>query len=1242
MPLPRPDANDYDYDYDYDYDCNNDHYDYGHNHNCNCDEALPGPFAACFLSPRSLSPGPLSALPERPSWCHHHPLDASISANPALVQTIYPVGLHCPTQSVLTVLPRLYSTPAYLTCPYMLSFIKDTFLAGFHKKPAVEGAPDQEPADLPGPAHPPPKNGLLRTATMRYGLFTPRKSVATAPPPPRWEPPPMSTPPRVASDPFVVTPSQRPLAHKTLSSPASTLPLTSLTRITTPQRGPPDSLRHDTPPVTPSPQTPSRNTRNRRSRRSSIHGTSTVSAPLLKREELSQPEIPQSTADPHHKPKEVKPPSGIFYVRVVQLEYIGPSKSSAFQCVMEVGQQSFSTDVTNPRRVDKNVHVAQYPDVFVFDILHPFTFKLSVLPKPLLRSNSAAVASSANRPPFSAGDRSGPVSSGGGGGGGPGGRFATPSRWFQSLANRRSRSEGQVLSELYLDFGFRRLSKETKTYNMPLLTLSSSEMLKRSLEVTLEVGVVIEHDPFHEDGKYSFPAKPWLKANGYTDSVRTTIHKSRLSYTSIASSQRISMGGTSVNQDRPSSSHASRAPPIPTHFSGHLSLFVRSGKGASWKRFWMVMDKHSLILFHPEHREARPKCGRISLIHLTQVHNPTSEVINLGPYGLELAFSPLSMTDKQRRQSAFPHPVEIKAARQIMLQESVLTDSPCDVSIDGSPASVRTHTSAVASVDESHLDLDQILETMNITEEDTQTFYSAWRMRVYILADDAQSKSQWKTMLEQEIRIVRQVRTYQKRLQRLQQQPQQHPHSHHPHHPNPAKQRRSSRLSGISMPSFKRTVPSLLARPSEDSRHRPSFAESERAFDDQNPMSRAKRRQSRTFNIPLLTGKSTAAHGSSPPLRAGPKSPTIRQRNMTSPVPSLPAIKEGGENSPPMSPLSLLPANRFHQHRRSQQQLNPNQTNQQQRASIHLERLSTDANLAHLDLGLDSDLMVQHSARSSKYKQDIVRILDHIEVLRDKRRKNQPSLPIDDAPSSVTGSLPEDSSMDLRSVMTAPSAHSLLSAVSGGGAPAQLSAHALTEFIPELDPVEEDPLTSNRQGTDTEAGVDADAEGGVDQDSSTTASDATECESHHSDVDDDRSLHPADLANISLDSAQTTCSLNDPVPRPSLPSACHFEMPPPDSQLSLPLSIITNPADQRVTQGLFPVPSNPSLISVASSQLKAAPSVVTFKQDEENLHQPHLSGDHRPFHAIEPTPGYLYDTGKVSRRFLFVWNSTDC
>ncbi|KAJ1656979.1 hypothetical protein IWQ61_003546 [Dispira simplex] len=1320
----------------------------------------------------------------------------------------------------------------------MLSFIRDTVWSAFYKKPLVTVGPDAKPTDFLKPkedSKSTPKDnlrrGLFRNTTIRHGLFTAHSKIpllknSTVPPVVDTTPsdqsvssaalPTDTTPKRDPSSknpvPRKVFPGKPPV-HKSLTTPAQSNPLPPIERTTSPtdEQG---TLQHDarnfgSKPVginipTPNQQVTARSSgqfsprRRRQGRRSSIHGTSSVSAPLYDPDtsELTPTRTPPPTTqgEPQGKPKDSKPPSGIFYVRVAKLEYVGISRSPAFQCCMEVGNQTFCTDVANPSKMDRSYHVVKFSDVFVFDILHPFTFKLSVLPKPFVRAISSRVEHP-NRRSIFGGNAKSPqsdrnigirsvstmalpspsvmnlpvterptvrprfstasheplrrVSQ----------RLAAPTRWFQSLANRRSRSEGEVLSELYLDFPFRQQKKETRTYTMPLLSLSSSEVRKRSLEVTLEIGIVIEHDPFREDGRYAFPAKPWLVANGYTDSVRTTINKSRPSYangplpshggagnrqransrakgdtTAGAYPTNLGLGAESKGAHRfrrISSRGVERQmsrltlagsftdgllnPPVPVHHSGHLTILVRSRKGgAAWKRFWVVMDHQALTLYHPETREGRAPRGRIPLIHLIHVNAPKSESVKLenpsstpgnpgidpGPLGWVLGFSPLAMTDKQRRQSAFPHPVEIKAAQQILLCESqspsaskpsetnkVASESSaphpktsnasqpntprstpwCDresgKQLPVTPTHLTTPTALrqnLANMDQEFpdaspmsfisdatvsngypaVDLNRWLDKIKLTEEDTTAFYSAWAVRVYTKADTAEDKTLWQAKLEQGIQAVKYAREWYQQHGRLlsnlyklstdidliteDDNDDEEEHSVIENEGEGINEvdahLRKQRDSGVDEPGDDLNIPGRLRKESSRisnlgvgkgnigtarrrKRHpRAVSYNSQRYF----------RRQSRMFAIsppgnthrPFLTNK-TSENFTSVPMNSSPlastSSPSLRKDVLEFP---------SDINTPTRGPHGTA------------SRVSAIQTTTSTNLSAPRPSLLGDEDLDGMASepsdfsGPDEFALPSSYQTGSRYKNEIVKALDRIDAIVDQRHRQSTLPQVDpfDVGESSAGHMP-------------PSI--LLTSGGGGRTVTSPSSGDRTRFGPKSVP--------SVTFTDKLSLTDEDTECGMEE--SGTVSGHNNGQSHPEATD----ISPQFNRNISSGSGEshTTAEVISEILPSRINSQVTYEHGEKSPELRLSLAEVASLHTETVTVVVSSPTHSPSLsscrrIPLWSTGEQRIPSPRSTNSPSWLLHRKRSClALYQAYHA------FLRESGKVNRRFLFVWNTQD-
>ncbi|KAJ2385053.1 hypothetical protein H4S02_004524 [Coemansia sp. RSA 2611] len=85
-----------------------------------------------------------------------------------------------------------------------------------------------------------------------------------------------------------------------------------------------------------------------------------------------------------------------------------------------------------------------------------------------------------------------------------------------------------------------------------------------------------------------------------------------------------------------------------------LSVFTRSGRLSTWRRYFAELSA-SHVLFFDSETDATPVAS-VPLLHLAGAGVPSSDLVSIGPGGIELRLSPLAMTDRHRRTSAFPRP----------------------------------------------------------------------------------------------------------------------------------------------------------------------------------------------------------------------------------------------------------------------------------------------------------------------------------------------------------------------------------------------------------------------------------------------------------------------------------------------------------------------------------------------------------------------------------------------------------
>ncbi|KAJ2830862.1 hypothetical protein FBU31_002420 [Coemansia sp. 'formosensis'] len=85
-----------------------------------------------------------------------------------------------------------------------------------------------------------------------------------------------------------------------------------------------------------------------------------------------------------------------------------------------------------------------------------------------------------------------------------------------------------------------------------------------------------------------------------------------------------------------------------------LSVFTRSGRLSTWRRYWAELSASHVMFFDSE-ADISPVAS-VPLLHLAGAGVPSSDLVSIGPGGIELRLSPAAMTDRHRRTSAFPRP----------------------------------------------------------------------------------------------------------------------------------------------------------------------------------------------------------------------------------------------------------------------------------------------------------------------------------------------------------------------------------------------------------------------------------------------------------------------------------------------------------------------------------------------------------------------------------------------------------
>ncbi|KAJ2896333.1 hypothetical protein GGI21_005057, partial [Coemansia aciculifera] len=102
-----------------------------------------------------------------------------------------------------------------------------------------------------------------------------------------------------------------------------------------------------------------------------------------------------------------------------------------------------------------------------------------------------------------------------------------------------------------------------------------------------------------------------------------------------------------------------------------LSVFTRSGRLSTWRRFSAELSASHVLFF--ESPTAKVPVASIPLLHLMGAGVPSSDLVSIGPGGIELRLSPLSMTDRHRRTTGSANPANDWLCRVYLLLDS-LTD----------------------------------------------------------------------------------------------------------------------------------------------------------------------------------------------------------------------------------------------------------------------------------------------------------------------------------------------------------------------------------------------------------------------------------------------------------------------------------------------------------------------------------------------------------------------------------------
>ncbi|KAJ1839460.1 hypothetical protein LPJ70_005055, partial [Coemansia sp. RSA 2708] len=272
----------------------------------------------------------------------------------------------------------------------------------------------------------------------------------------------------------------------------------------------------------------------------------------------------------------------------------------------------------------------------------------------------------------------------------------------------------QPLGELFLDLRVDRREKRRATFTLPVVNQDQVAMRGGAhveMQVELEYGIIV-HETYTERAQR-------LKRE-QESAQRDLVHQRQ---------QRMEQQWAAIDtQDR-----------LP-RLRGYLSVFTRSGRVSTWKRYWAVLSCTRILFYDSEADEVqeRAPAAKVSLFHLHDAGLPESDLVSIGPTGLELRLSPLAMTDRHRRKSAFPRASAVDSldrARQLQREAQRVP----------LPTAAMAHMSL--SPEKKRVDDMSLL----LADEDDATLFkfSEWQCRVYVLLDTLRDRDTWLRELKQ-------------------------------------------------------------------------------------------------------------------------------------------------------------------------------------------------------------------------------------------------------------------------------------------------------------------------------------------------------------------------------------------------------------------------------------------------------------------------------------------------------------
>ncbi|KAJ2609371.1 hypothetical protein H4S08_004084 [Coemansia sp. RSA 1365] len=266
-----------------------------------------------------------------------------------------------------------------------------------------------------------------------------------------------------------------------------------------------------------------------------------------------------------------------------------------------------------------------------------------------------------------------------------------------------------ALGELFLDMRVERREKRRATFTLPVVNQEQVALRGGThveMQVVLEYGVVVR--------------ETWRERQQRAQQEQ----RRELGTQQAQQQQRTEQQWAAVDeQDRQA------------RLRGFLSVFTRSGRVSSWRRYWAVLSPTRLMFYDCEADEVRGRApvARVSLFHLQGAGLPESDLVSIGATGLELRLSPLAMTDRHRRKSAHPRQSAVPSAL-LLRRDAARHPLPgmAQLAVESEP----TRAAELSSL---------------LPDEDDATLakYGDWRCRVYVLLDSLSDRDVWLRELRQ-------------------------------------------------------------------------------------------------------------------------------------------------------------------------------------------------------------------------------------------------------------------------------------------------------------------------------------------------------------------------------------------------------------------------------------------------------------------------------------------------------------